>query len=163
MDQCYRTQYTSRYQPVLQLFAMLHICDVVARFFPGKVDLIGKDGAEAIKFGMESLMQVRAGYPIAGPFEELLLQTANECSIHTSYLRALSRPRKRRYRMDDFVDACTRLTYCQPVEDIHLKYQLTFAIEWMAEGLSLRVRELGPGTVRSRAIPAEKGQGAGAF
>jgi hypothetical protein len=30
------------------------------------------------------------------------------------------------YMMDDFIDACTRPTYGQPVEDIHLNYQPIF-------------------------------------
>jgi hypothetical protein len=71
MDQCYRGQYNSRYQPVLQVFAMLLLCDVIARFFPDKLISTSKDGAEAMQQGMESLMQVRTGYPIAGPLQEL--------------------------------------------------------------------------------------------
>lgn len=130
MDQHYRTQYTCRYQPVLQMFAILHLCDVVTRFFPGKVNSTSKDGPEAMQFGMEALTQSRAGFPIAGPFQELLLRTAKECSVCLpSDLMALPGPPKMVYMMDDFIDACTRLTYGQPIEDIHLKYQPTFAID----------------------------------
>lgn len=138
MDHHYRTQYTCRYQPVLQMFVILHLCDVITRFFPDEVNSTSKDGPEAMQFSMEALTQFRAGFPIAGSFQELLLRTAKECSVCLlSDLIALPRPPKMAYMMDDFINAYTRPAYGQLVDDIHLKYQPTFAVDWTAEGFSL--------------------------
>jgi hypothetical protein len=73
---------------------------------------------------------------------------------------ALPGPPKMVYMMDDFIDACTRSTYGQPVEDIHLKYQPTFAIDWTAEGLSLEFREPGESARRLSVLYSEEEEGA---
>ena len=65
---------------------------------------------------------------------------------------ALPGPPKMVYMMDGFIDACTRPTYGQPVEDIHLKNQPTFVIDWTAEGLSLEFREPGESARRIRRL-----------
>ena len=48
---------------VLQIFAILHLSNVVTRFFPDKVNSTSKGGPEAMQFGMEALTQSRAGVP----------------------------------------------------------------------------------------------------
>ncbi|KAH8656216.1 hypothetical protein BGZ60DRAFT_385086 [Tricladium varicosporioides] len=139
LDDHYRTQYTCRYQPVLQMFAVLHLTDLIARFFPGGKDG-GKDGPEAIQLGMDILMQSRAGFPVAGPLQEMLRRTAQQCSIrlprNLGDTLTPSPPPKQIYRMDDLIDACTRPTYCQPVEDIHVRYLPSFSADWSSEGAS---------------------------
>ncbi|TVY44768.1 Nitrogen assimilation transcription factor [Lachnellula subtilissima] len=138
IDQHYRTQYTCRYQPLLQMFSVLHLTDVVVRFFPGGMGGVAKDGPEAIQFAMEALMQSRAGFPVAGPLQELLRRTANECSIplprNLNDIMPLPRKPQQIYRLDDFIDACTRKTYTQPIEDIHAKYAPSFSTDWITEG-----------------------------
>jgi hypothetical protein len=59
------------------------------------------------------------------------------------------------YKRDDFINACTRPTYKQPVEDIHFKYQPSFAIDWMTEAPSLGVTEPDPRTRRLMAVYTE--------
>lgn len=103
---------------------------------------------------MEALMQSRAGFPIARPFQELLLRTANECSVCLpNDLMALPGPPKMVYMMDDFIDACTRPTYDQPVEDIHLNDQPTFG----GLGLSFEFREPGE-SARLSVLYSEEGE-----
>ncbi|KAG0645040.1 hypothetical protein D0Z07_9220 [Hyphodiscus hymeniophilus] len=64
------------------MFGVLRLIDVVCRFFPYTVDgPISKDGAQALQFGMDVLMQPFSGFPIAGPFQEMLRRTANKCSV----------------------------------------------------------------------------------
>jgi hypothetical protein len=65
-----------RYQPVLQMFSVLHFCDFIVRFTPNKIDAGYKDGSKAVRFGMEVLVQSRAGFPVAGTLQELLKRTA---------------------------------------------------------------------------------------
>jgi len=160
LDEHYRTQYTCRYQPVLQMFAVLHLADIIARFFPGGIEGRSKDGPEAIQFGMEALMQSRAGFPIAGPLQEMLRRTANECSIrlprNLSEIMAAPTPPKQIYRMDDLIDACTRPSYIQPVDAIHLRYLPSLSADWAAEGASLGFLEPGSGSRRLRVTSAEE-------
>ena len=138
LDQHYRTQYTCQFQPVLQMFAVLHLIDVIARFFPLGVDIPSKDGASAVQFGLEVLMESRAGFPVAGPFQEMLRRTAIDCSIrlpkNLDDLMAVPRQNtKPVYRIDDMISACTRPTYVQPVAAIHKKYSSTFSADWPGE------------------------------
>lgn len=145
LDEHYRMQYTCRYQPVLQMFGVLNLTDVICRFFPYNVDGQSKDGARAIQFGMEVLMQSYAGFPVAGPFQDMLRKTANECSValpkNVSDILVLPHPPKQRYGMDDLIDACTRPSYVQPAEEIHTRYLASFSVDWVANGGSYGFHE----------------------
>jgi hypothetical protein len=163
LDEHYRTQYTCRYQPVLQMFAILHLTDLVARFFPGGIEGGSKDGPEAIQFGLEALMQSRAGFPVAGPLQEMLRKSAKECSIRrpvdpTDSMAAPALPRVI-YRIDDLIDACTRPSYTQPIKEIHLRYLQSLSADWVVEGAALGFLEPGSGVRRLR-IPSAEERGA---
>ncbi|PMD47099.1 hypothetical protein L207DRAFT_522551 [Hyaloscypha variabilis F] len=161
LDEHYRTQYTCRYQPVLQMFSILHISDLVARFFPGGVEGGSKDGPEAIQFGTEALIQSRAGFPVAGPLQEMLRKTAKECSIRFPMNELMAVPKSPRgiYRTDDLIDACTRPSYIQPVNEIHSRYLPSISVDWVAEGAGLGFIEPGTGARRLR-VASEEERGA---
>jgi len=161
LDEHYRTQYTCRYQPVLQMFSILHISDLVARFFPGGVEGGSKDGPEAIQFGTEALIQSRTGFPVAGPLQEMLRKTAKECSIRFPMNEIMAVPKLPRgiYRIDDLIDACTRPSYIQPVNEIHSRYLPSISVDWVAEGAVLGFIEPGSGARRLR-VPSEDERGA---
>jgi hypothetical protein len=160
LDEHYRTQYTCRYQPVLQMFSILHLADVIARFFPGGIEGGSKDGPEAIQIGLETLMQSRSGFPVAGPLQEMLRRTAAECSIRLPRnmvdLMVSPRPPKQIYRTDDLIDACTRRTYTQPVAEIHSKYIPSFSADWVIDGASFGFQEPVSGARRLRVPSAEE-------
>lgn len=160
LDQRYRPQYTFRYQPVLQMLAALQLTDVVARFFPGGAEGGSKDGAEAVQLGMELLMQSRVGFPVAGPLQEMLRKSADECAVQLPRnLRELmlspTMP-QRVYGIDDFIDACTRPTYVQPVLEAHSKYSASFSADWKIEGPAYGFRESTTGARRLRFPSAEE-------
>jgi len=126
------------------MFAILHLCDVIARFFPEKVNSSSKDGPESIQFGMEGLMQSNAGFPIAGVFQELLKRTALDCSVPPRNwvdLMTPPRPPKPIYRADDFIDACTRLSYTQPIAEIEIRLEPMFSANWHAQSPSHGFKE----------------------
>jgi hypothetical protein len=165
LDRHYRTQYTCRYQAVLQMFAVLHLTDIIANFFPSQVDTVSKDGPEAIRFGLEALMQSRAGFPIAGTLQELLRRSAIQYSVRLpSNIDDLMAPPNRSmqprtiYRMDDFIDACTRPTYIQPVKDIHDGLAQTFTADWMAECSSLGLKTAIDGSLASLRAPRKESE-----
>lgn len=138
LDEQYRTQYTCRYQPVLQMFAILHLTDVVARFFP-EVEGSGKNGPEAVQFGMETLMESRVGFPVAGPFQEMLRRRAVNLSIalpENLYELMSTSGKPQAYQLDDMFDACTRSNYIQPIPDIHKRYLPSFSADWASHGAS---------------------------
>jgi hypothetical protein len=142
------------------MFAILHLSDVVARFFPGGMEKGAKDGPEAIQFGMEALMQSRSGFPVAGPLQEMLRRTANDCSIrlprNLSEIMPPPRSSQQMYRLDDLVDACTRPTYSQPVKEIHRRYISSFSVEWASEGSSFGFLASASGSTRLKVPSAEE-------
>jgi hypothetical protein len=147
LDQHYRTQYTCRYQSVFQMFVIASLCDTVARFFAVKQDMTTKDGPEAVAFGIEALMESSIGFPVAGIFQELLRREAIECSIQLpKSLEHLMAPRVSAfevYTLNDFIDACSRPSYRQPVFSILQKFDADFASNWITE------RPLGYGFVEA--------------
>jgi hypothetical protein len=160
LDKHYRVQFTCRCQPVLQMYAVLHLTDVVARFFPGGVEGRCKDGPEAIKLGMEVLQESSLGFPVAGPMLEMLRRTANVCSIRipmkAAQLEGAFPLPKRAYQMDDFIDVCTRPTYVQPVDEIHQRYLPSISVDWLAHGGAFGFLEPTPGARESRIPSAEE-------
>jgi len=145
LDEHYRTQFSCRFQPVLQMFAVLHLSDTIARFFPGGIEGKSKDGPEAIQFGLEVLMQSAAGFPVAGPLQEMLRKEAKQCSIRLPKsfdLMVSMKPSQQVYRIDDLIDACTRPTYTQPLDELIPRYVPSFAADWAVEEPSAGI--LGP-------------------
>ncbi|KAI1007995.1 hypothetical protein K3495_g235 [Podosphaera aphanis] len=132
LDKHYRAKFTCKYQSVLQMFAILHMADVIARFFPGGGGL-RKDGSETIMLGIEALS---VGPPVASLFQELLRRCAEECAI----CLPLSPPTQP-YRLDILIDAFTRSTYKQPVEQINQNYSPSFCSDIETEGIVFRVFE----------------------
>jgi hypothetical protein len=54
-----------------------HIAPLQCRYpFLSRQGQFDPQGRTAMQFSMEALTQSRAGFPIAGPFQELLLRTA---------------------------------------------------------------------------------------
>jgi len=145
------------------MFSILHLTDIAARFFPGGVEGGSKDGPEAIQFGMEALTQSRAGFPVAGPLLQMLRRTAQECSIRLPVnvpdITAAPSPPRAIYRIDDLIDACTRPSYTQPLNEIHSRYLPSLSADWVAEGAALGFLEPGSGARRLR-IPSAEERGA---
>lgn len=163
LNEHYRTQYTCRYQPVLQMFGILHLVDVIARFFPGGAEGSGKDGPEAIQFGLEALFESRSGCSIPSPLQEMLRRTAQECFIrlppNTSEL-IISPLKNNSYYMDDMIDACTRPSYVQPISEINSRFTQSFSTEWATQAPSLGFREPTTSNRRLRKPPSAEERGA---
>jgi len=122
------------------MLAALHLIDVLARFFPHTSGQSGELGFEAMRFGWRMLTTSRDNHPVAGPFNEMLQKTADECGISRLGIIDSSIAASPRivdiYREDDLIDACTRHTYVQPVNDIHKRYSPYFSADWASYGAS---------------------------
>jgi hypothetical protein len=150
LDEKYKAEYTCRYQPVLQMFSILHLTGVVAAQFPGGVsgsgtEGSGRDGPGAIHLGLEALGESRVGFPVAGPFQEMLRRTAVDENIllptSLGEIMPFPPPLKHIYRMDDLLDACTRLTYVQPFQEIHARFVASLPSQWGPEASACRFLE----------------------
>lgn len=131
------------------MFAVLHLSDTIARFFPGGVEGRSKDGPEAIQFGLEVLMQSAVGFPVAGPLQEMLRREAKACSIRLPKsfdLMVSTKPAYPAYRIDDLIDACTRPTYTQPLNELIPRYVPSFSADWAVEEPSAGFRETTSGS-----------------
>jgi hypothetical protein len=167
LEDKYRTAYTCRYQTVLQMFSILHLTGVIARQFPGGVsgagnEGSGRDGPEAIHLGMEALMQSRVGFPVAGPFQEMLRRTAVEGDIllpaNLSEIMPPPPAPRQIYRMDDLLDACTRPTYVQPFQEIHARFHSSLPSQWASEAASSNFMDSIAGTTNK--VPSAEERGA---
>jgi hypothetical protein len=71
----------------------------------------------------------------------MLRRTTNECGIRLS--KSVDEPMNPRphdkdiYRVDDLIDACTRPTCIQPVDEIHSRYSTSFSVDWTINAASL--------------------------
>lgn len=158
--QCH-SKYTCRYQCVLQMFSILHLADVIARFFPGGSE--GNFGPDAIQLGMTALSHSKFVFPVARPLHELLRKTAVKLSIRLPAKSAepdnIQQSAQKVYSMDDFVGACTRLSYSQPIHEIRQRYSKSLSADWVAYGPSFGFLQPAAGT-RSLRIPTAEERGA---
>ncbi|CZT03624.1 related to nitrate assimilation regulatory protein nirA [Rhynchosporium graminicola] len=160
LEKHYGLHYGFRFQPVLQMIAALQLIDTLIRFFPGGAEGDSKDGPAAVQFGLELLKESGAGFLVAGPLQEMLRISAKQCGIsHTGNLEELMLPPpppQKKYMMDDFIGACTRPTYLQPVLNAHSKYDSSFSSEWKTEGPAYGFRESTIGARRPEGPSAEE-------
>ena len=98
--------------PLLQ-FCLVHLCDALIRHSPND-----PDASEVVKFCLGVLDQCRPGFAVCGPLQELIRRTAVECGVaipsEVQDLVAALGP----IDMDSILDACTRLSYTQPMDQI---------------------------------------------
>ncbi|KAI9824068.1 MAG: hypothetical protein M1832_002136 [Thelocarpon impressellum] len=136
----YRAQYTCRYQPQLQILCLLHICDFLVRFGgPGQAQ-------SAAVFCLESLRESRAGFAVCGPLQEMFRRTLVECGIAlTNELGDLAGADT--FCLDEMMDACTRLSYTQPIEQVRRRLAPTLAEEWEKE--LMKLGNASPGSMSS--------------
>lgn len=127
----YQRLFTCRYQSWGQNFSLLHFCDTLLRFALSEVD-----GTEIVHFCLEALKESadgRGGAAVCGPLQEMFRRCAVECGVKLpDNLDDLMGSEQ--YGPDQLLDACTRLTYAQPVDQIvaNIDEDLarTFAEEW---------------------------------
>ena len=127
----YQRLFTCRYQSWGQNFSLLHFCDALLRFALPEVN-----GTEIVQFCLEALKESadgRGGAAVCGPLQEMFRRCAVECGVEMpDNINDLMG--SGHYGPDQLLDACTRLTYAQPVDHIvaNIDEDLarTFAEEW---------------------------------
>lgn len=108
-----RRLYSSRFAMPMLSFCLVHLCDALIRLSPNE-----PPARDVVWFCLEILQQTRAGFAVCGPLQSLFLQTVEECGVHPPpELRDII-DSFNHVSLDDILDACTRLTYTQPLNQI---------------------------------------------
>ena len=136
----YKKLWTCRYQSPLQSFCLLHLCDILIRYDAAPLSV-----QEILRFCMETLKESadgRGGNAVCGPLQKALCQTAVECNVLSprdahEWLGAADN-----LRADDMLDAITRLSYTQPVDEAVSKMDPALARDF-TEGWRLFVENGG--------------------
>ena len=117
--------YSSRYQLPLISFCSLHLSDALVRHSPSN-----PPASETVQFCLETMQQTRTGFAICGPLQELFRRTAVQCKVDLpANLDDLMQPHQS-FGLDDILDACTRLEYTQPLEQILHRIDPSIAEDW---------------------------------
>ena len=122
-----RRLYSSRYHMPLMTFCTLHLGDALVRHSP-----LAPPASNVVGFCLESIQQTRVGFALCGPLQQLFRRTAVECGVTVpDDIEALIGPLQ--YTVDQILDACTRLAYTQPFDQILRHILKTIAEEWSYE------------------------------
>lgn len=166
LEYYYRSHFTCRYQPCIQMFVVANLCDLVARYYPTKSSVSNKDGSEALILGLDILQESFAsgtGFPVAGVLRELLRRAPDSYStpikMPPSHSHLLPPPTKTQrqanatnstYTYEEFMDACTRATYFQPLWGVREKFEDGLAGKWVeaAGSFGFRIGQSGDRPLR---------------
>lgn len=123
-----RRLYSSRYQMPLMSFCTLHLGDALVRHSPKE-----PPAPQVVHFCLGIMQQTRTGFAICGPLQELFRRTAVECGVDLpDSIDSIMGP-VAHYTVDDILDACTRLSYTQPFDQILRHIYECIAEDWQSE------------------------------
>ena len=123
-----RRLYSARFFLPLVGFCLLHVCDSLIRFSPRD-----PPASDTVEFCLEVLQQNSSGFALCGPLQSLFCQTAEECGVQLLDETRAVMGLYDHFVMDDILDACTRLTYRQPIDQILLRIDPEIANDWPGE------------------------------
>ncbi|KAM0309018.1 hypothetical protein ACHAO8_009425 [Botrytis cinerea] len=130
----YHFHYTSRYQPVSQMFAMLYLTEVLIQSSPETDKDSGKNALAYIKQATGILKQSNSSFPVASVFMGMLQENTKRFLIPLpNELEDLFRhsPRTSKFPLDDAINAFGSTNYVQPVEAIRKRIDPSFRSRWM--------------------------------
>ena len=124
----YCRMYGAAYQTPIQLYCLVHICDAVMTH-----DRRGQSKPEAIRFCMEVLEEAKQSYPLAKPLQHMFAAAVNECNISLPDDLERLLGSNERYQVDELLNACTRLTYRTPIDQLKPNLEPTLADDFIDE------------------------------
>ncbi|KAF7914647.1 uncharacterized protein EAF01_001053 [Botrytis porri] len=130
----YRFHYTSRYQPVSQMFAMLYLIEVLIQSSPETDRDSGKDALAYIRLATDILTESNSSFPVAKVFMGILQENTRKSLIPLpNEIEDLFRHSHRmsKFPLDDAINAFGSTTYVQPVEAIRRRIHPDFRSRWM--------------------------------
>ena len=125
--------YTARFHMPLLSFCCVHLADAIVVYEP-------ETGQDVMTLALTMLQQTRPGFAICGPLQELLRQRAEQHSIQIPEDMAPLLGSLSHFGMDEILDACTRLAYTQPLEQVLHHIDPNISKEWPEGGTSAHRR-----------------------
>ena len=122
----YRLYFTSQYQSPLQIFSTVHICDISIRF-----DRESPSTADTIRFCLESLQEAQVGYSIAGPLQQMFCISMAEYHVPVPDDLVEAMGASSEFEPEHLLDACTRPTYKQPLNQILPNLDQNLGVEFV--------------------------------
>ena len=120
--------YSARYFLPVVSFCLVHLCDALISYSPQEPPV-----SETLGFCLQALQQNHAGFALCGPLQSLFIQRAEECGIRIpKHLEKLVDAIDG-CSIDDVLDACTRLSYMEPLDQIIRYIDPAIAKEWNGE------------------------------
>lgn len=120
--------YSARYFLPLVSFCLVHLCDALLSYSTQE-----PPAAETMAFCLQALQQNRAGFALCGPLQSLFIQRAKEYGVRTPKHLDKLVDTIDDYAVDDILDACTRLSYVEPFDQIMRYIDPAIAQEWNKE------------------------------
>ena len=109
-------------------FCIVHLADALLKYNPGKLS-----SSSIISFCLEALDQNRAGFQVCGPLQQVFWLTAQNNGVELPENVDESFTSGDRYNVDDILDAFTRLTYAQPLDQISRYIDENIGNQWTQE------------------------------
>jgi hypothetical protein len=123
-----RRLYSSRFSLPLMSFCLIHLCDALVRYSPQV-----PPAAQTARFCLDVLHQTRPGFALCGPLQSLFYQATQECGVQLPPEMSDTVDSFNHYVVDDILDACTRLSYTQPLDQILHHIDPQIAQDWAGE------------------------------
>ena len=105
--------YSCRYHVPLVEFCTILLGHGMIHYSPNQ-----PPAAQTVQFCLDVLQQGSPGFSICGPLQQMFCDTAKDLQIPLpSNVEEMMGPAAR-FTVDDLLDACTRLSYAQPIDEI---------------------------------------------
>ena len=125
--------YSSRYNLPLIAFCALHLGDAMIR----NNSPSDPSSAQAAEFVLDVLRENGKGFAICGPLQQLFRRSVAHYGVRLDEAVDERLGFGIRYSVDDILDACTRVTYTQPTDQIVRYLDRSTAENWHDEWLRL--------------------------
>lgn len=127
IDHCKRL-YSCRYGMPITAFCILHMGDALIQFSADD-----PPAPDVVSFVSEVMQQNQTGFPLCGPLQQMFRQGAEGQGVKLHEDAANSSASSSQYGLDSILDACTRLEYAQPVDQIRRYIDRSIGEQWHDE------------------------------
>ena len=103
--------HTARFHTPLLSLCCIILADAIMVYDP-------QHGVQALTIAMGALQEARIGFPLCDPLQELFRKRAIRHNVQVPPELVHTMSSEVHFSMDDILDACTRLSYEQPLSQI---------------------------------------------
>ncbi|MCJ1248761.1 hypothetical protein MMC30_005980 [Trapelia coarctata] len=144
----YKELYSCRYQPSVQSFCLLHAGDILIRLSPTQPS--ATTVVENCLLYLKEAADGKGGFPVCGPLQEMFRRSAVECNVRLPDNVYELMGEDTNYTSEMLLDACTRLSYRQPVERVVANMEDTVSADFTQQ-LGEQIKALNAHAGRSAA------------